>query len=93
MSGFTMRIWDEDGDIKAEGRLDDADDLDRPPTPTVIIASYLGANTEQVFKQAMAWFDDLCKRAHQADAQPQIAESRPKLILPSGAGEIEGTPV
>ena len=46
-----------DDSVAIEGHLDPANAIDLPPTPAVIIGSYLAANMEQVCKDAIAWFN------------------------------------
>lgn len=56
MSVVTITIWDAGDELHLEGRLaDGAAVLSAPPTPALIVASYLAANTEQVAKDALRW--------------------------------------
>ena len=73
--------------LEIEGRLVPAEALDMPPTPAVIIGSYLAGNMELVSKAALAWAKAMTAQA-QAE-EPAIAT--PKLILPDDG--IVGAPV
>ncbi|NBT76539.1 MAG: hypothetical protein EBT15_11375 [Betaproteobacteria bacterium] len=63
MTTITITIADgEDGTIEAEAKLDDNNVLDQPPTAALIVGSYLGANFEQIAKDAFAWFNQSVKQ-------------------------------
>lgn len=53
---------DEDGNIEAEATLDNDNVLDQPPTGALIVGSYLGANFEQIAKDAFVWFNQRVKQ-------------------------------
>lgn len=63
--------------IEMEGHLDPVNAIDLPPTPALIIGSYLAANAEQVCRDAMAWFGTMVS----AEAQPEPVVKAPSLIL------------
>lgn len=56
MTTITLLIKDGEGTLKMEGRLDNPEAINDAPTPALVVGSYLAANTEQVVKDAMAWF-------------------------------------
>jgi len=90
MTTATIIIKDAGDSIAIEGHLDPANAIDLPPTPAVIIGSYLAGNMERVCKDAMAWFNAMTVATTplaQAEDQPIKA---PKIILPP---DIEGAPV
>lgn len=51
-----------DGTIEAEATLDNEDAINEPPTGALIVGSYLGANFEQIAKDAFAWFQSQVKQ-------------------------------
>lgn len=57
MTTATIIIKDKGDEIQIEGHLDPANAIELPPTPAVIVGSYLAANMEQVCKDAMAWMN------------------------------------
>lgn len=89
MTTATIIISDAGDSIQIEGRLDPANAIDLPPTPAVIIGSYLAANMDRVCKDAMAWVDAMTT-APPPQEEPVI--KAPKLILP-GDRDIDGVPV
>lgn len=56
MTTITLLIKDGEGILEMEGRLDNPEAINEAPTPALVVGSYLAANTEQVVKDAMAWF-------------------------------------
>ena len=56
MTAVTLLIKDGEGTLEMEGRLDNPEAINEAPTPALVVGSYLAANTEQVVKDAMAWF-------------------------------------
>jgi hypothetical protein len=57
MTTATIIIKDNGNEIQIEGHLEPANAIDLPPTPAVIIGSYLAANMERVCKDAMTWMN------------------------------------
>ena len=58
MTTVTLTIEDTaDDSISMTGQLDNPDAINQPPTPALIIGSYLAANAEGVCKDAMKWFE------------------------------------
>jgi hypothetical protein len=46
-----------DGEYIIEGDLDRPEALDEPPTPALIIATYLSANIAKISDEAIAWYN------------------------------------
>lgn len=86
MTTATIIIKDSGDSIEIEGRLEPVDALEHPPTPAVIIGSYLASHMEQVSKDAMAWFQAMAT----APAKEEPAIKAPSIILPP---DVEGAPV
>lgn len=58
MSTCTIVIADgEDNTFTMEGHLDPVNAIDLPPTPAVIIGSYIAANIGGIEKAAAEWFN------------------------------------
>lgn len=55
MTTVTVTIIDDGDEVRMEGKLDDVSALDAPPTPALIIGSYLAANAELICKDAIKW--------------------------------------
>lgn len=79
MTTATIIIKDNGDSINIEGHLDPVDAIDLPPTPAVIIGSYLAGNMERVCKEAMAWYQAM---ATAAPAPEEPAIKAPAIILP-----------
>lgn len=90
MTTATIVIKDAGDSIEIEGHLDPANAIDLPPTPAVIIGSYLAANMERVCKDAMSWFNAM-SIASQPIPDDGPAIKAPKIILPDEG--IQGAPV
>jgi hypothetical protein len=56
MNTITITIKDEEEGLSMEGRVEDQTAFDRPPTAALIVGSYLAAKTDQICKDALAWF-------------------------------------
>lgn len=56
MSVVTITISDRDGSVDLEGRLDNPDAVNEPPTPALIIGSYLAAHPQRVIDAAIEWY-------------------------------------
>lgn len=54
MTTIVLKISDGAGQIDVEGHCDQ-DAMNGPPTPALIIGTYLAANMEQVCKDAVQW--------------------------------------
>ena len=89
MTTATIIVKDAGDSVEIEGHLDPANALDLPPTPAVIIGSYLAGNMERVCKDAMAWFQAMSLATTPVQDAPQI--KAPKIILPDDG--IQGAPV
>ena len=46
-----------DGEYTIEGVLDRPEALDEPPTPALIIATYISANIAKISDEAIAWYN------------------------------------
>tara|TARA_R110002126_G_scaffold127564_5_gene269839 strand:- start:1466 stop:1675 length:210 start_codon:yes stop_codon:yes gene_type:complete len=58
MTIATLIIKDApDHQFTIEGALDRPEALDEPPTPALIIASYISANAKKVSDDAIAWYN------------------------------------
>ena len=73
--------------VEMEGHMDPPDAIDLPPTPSLIVGSYIAANSEAICKAAIQWFGDL-QKAPDVD-EPVI--KTPQIILPDDG--IQGAPV
>lgn len=56
MTTVTLRIWDENDELKMEATLDNPDAINEAPTAALIFGSYLGANTAAIVEDAMRWY-------------------------------------
>ena len=59
MTIATVTIKDEGDGYTIEGSLDRPEALDEPPTPALIIATYLSANVAKVCEDAIQWYNDM----------------------------------
>jgi hypothetical protein len=60
MTVATVTITDVPGNqYTIEGSLDRPEALDEPPTPALIIATYLSVNIHHVCEEAIKWYDAL----------------------------------
>ena len=75
MTTVTLRIWDEDEELKMEATLDNPNAINEPPTAALIFGSYLGANTAAIVEDAMRWY-----RQQVTSAPPDIVMPRDKEI-------------
>jgi hypothetical protein len=48
-----------DGEYTLEGNLDRPEALDEPPTPALIIATYISANIAKISDDAIAWYNTM----------------------------------
>jgi len=48
-----------DGEYTIEGNLDRPEALDEPPTPALIIATYISANIAKISDEAIAWYNTM----------------------------------
>jgi hypothetical protein len=92
MTVVTVIIKDnrnENGDeiVEMEGHMDPPNAIELPPTPSLIVGSYIAANSEAICKAAIQWFGDL-QKAPDVD-EPVI--KAPQIILPDDG--IQGAPV
>lgn len=71
MSTILLKISDGDGQLDIEGQLD-PDAMNGPPTPALIVGTYLAANMGKVCQDAVAW-----SRAQQPEPS--------QIIVPGGA--------
>lgn len=80
MNTVTITIKDNDqGAIEMEGKVEDEQAFDKPPTGALIIGSYLAAHAEKVSKDAMAWFSREIVAAPKAAAE----EKQIDLFVPN----------
>lgn len=91
MTTVTIIIKDNGDSIEVEGHLDPANAVDLPPTPAMIVGSYLAGNMETVCKDAISWVNAMTV-ATQPIPQDEPAIKAPKIILP-GDRDIDGVPV
>lgn len=70
MTTATIIIKDNGDSIEIEGHLEPANAIDLPPTPAVIVGSYLAANMERVCKDAMAWMNQQVQQHVEEPAIP-----------------------
>jgi hypothetical protein len=60
MTIATLIIKDEaDSSYTIEGSLDRPEALNEPPTPALIIATYLSANIAKVCEDAIQWYNGM----------------------------------
>lgn len=90
MTTATIIIKDAGDSIEIEGHLDPANAIDLPPTPAVIVGSYLAGNMERVCKDAMSWFNAMTIASQTTPAEDAVIKA-PKIILPDDG--IQGAPV
>ena len=70
MTTVTLRIWDEDEELKMEATLDNPNAINEPPTAALIFGSYLGANTAAIVEDAMRWY------------KQQVTSAPPDIVMP-----------
>jgi hypothetical protein len=69
MNTVNLIIKDSEAGLEFEGHVEDQSAFDRPPTPALILGSYLAANAEQICKDAMRWFKSQVVSPPDQDAQ------------------------
>lgn len=89
MTTVTVTITDNGDSLELEGKLDNPEALNNPPTPALIVGSYLAANVDQVCKDAMAWFRGMSTAPQQPVEDAAI--KAPQIILPDS--DVKGYPV
>lgn len=72
MTTILLKISDGEGQLDVEGQVD-PDAMNGPPTPALMVGTYLAANMERVCKDAIAW------------ATPAAPVPEPSRILLPGA--------
>lgn len=88
MTTVTITITDAQDELQLEGKLDNPNAINEPPTVALIVGSYLAANVETVVKDAMRWFKNMSTAPEQVE---EATFKAPKIILPGE--DIEGAPV
>lgn len=82
MNTVTITIKDNEANtLEMEGRVEDEAAFEKPPTPALIVGSYLAAHAEKIAIDAMAWF----KREI---VEPPKDERQTELFVPNG--DIKG---
>ena len=62
MSVVIITISDrEGGGVDLEGRLDDFESVNKPPTPALIIGSFLAAHPERLIEASIVWYREEMK--------------------------------
>ena len=89
MTTVTVTIKDVDDTVTMEGTLDNPEAINEPPTPALVIGSYLAAQADQVCKDAMSWFRAMQLASEPVPQDPII--TAPKIIVPDDG--IQGAPV
>jgi len=56
MNKVTVTIEDTDEGLAMQGNIEDTEAFNKPPTPALILGSYLAANAEKICTDAVAWF-------------------------------------
>ena len=56
MTTATITIRDNGDSIEMEGRLDNPDAINQPPTGALIVSSYIAANIVQITEESGRWF-------------------------------------
>lgn len=80
MTAFILKIWDSKEGLNMEAAFDNPDAVNEPPTPALVVGTYIGGHFDQIAKDAMRWFEnDVTK---QVDKEPDPVVS--KIILPRG---------
>lgn len=62
MTTVNIKIWDDKNEagepvLNMEGTLDNPEAVNLPPTPALIVGSYLAAHSSRVCAEAQAWFE------------------------------------
>jgi hypothetical protein len=70
MTTVTLKIWDENDELKMEATLDNPDAINDAPTAALIFGSYLGANTAAIVEDAMRWY------------KQQVTSETPEVYMP-----------
>lgn len=76
MNTVTILIKDVDNTVEVEGQID-KEALDKPPTPALVIGTYISTNIGDIASDAMKWF----KRQVEEDTD------EPKLFAPREKGD------
>jgi hypothetical protein len=85
MTTVTVIIMDnvnEAGDqiVEMEGHMDPPNAIDLPPTPSLIVGSYIAANSESICKEAMRWFNAMSTGPATVD-EPVVRA--PQIFVPN----------
>lgn len=67
MTTVTIIIQDAGDSIEMEGRIEPAEALDLPPTPALVVGSYLAANAEKIMKDSMQWLAEMAVKSEAID--------------------------
>lgn len=66
MNTITVTIKDlDDGTLSLEGRLERPEAINEPPTPALVVASFLAAHSSDICDAAVEWFLRQIKEAEQ----------------------------
>lgn len=87
MTTFILKIWDSAEGLTMEGAFDNPDAINEPPTPALVVGTYIGGHFDQIAKDGIRWFEMNIKK--EVQEQPKIVA--PRIILPRG--DIEGAPI
>jgi len=77
MTVVTMKIWDENDELKMEATLDNPEAINLPPTAALIFGSYLGAHTEALVEASMHWY-----KQQVTAPPPDLAPEPPQIFVP-----------
>lgn len=83
MTTCTIVIKDGEDGIDFKGALDNPEALDLPPTPALIVATYISANLGTVAQQAIDWYNNQVVPGTSPDGAP--VQDMPQIILPGTA--------
>lgn len=67
MTTVTIIVKDAGDSIEMEGRVEPAEAVDLPPTPALVVGSYLAANIEKVMKDSMQWLAEMSAKPEPGD--------------------------
>jgi len=75
MSTVTLTIVDTPEGIDMKGEIDNPNAVNEPPTPALVIGSYIAANAAKVIADSVAWFKG-------SIVEPERDEEVSRLIVP-----------
>lgn len=79
MTTVTITITDNDGSVEMQGTMDNSNAINEPPTPALVVGSYIAANASRIVDESIAWFSGAVNASR---ADEQIAQPASSIIVP-----------